>query len=439
MNAFHRGIGGALCVGLIGGVAWAGDLNPPPGPVNPTDDVVLNAQAILLPYVITQPGAYRLTSNFVGSPTDGIQIQSDDVWLDLGGFTLDGAGALGDGIVLQGPFHSVTILNGSVINWGDDGIDLALGSDCRVMNVDVRNNFAEGIEANRSEIIDCMALANGFDGIVALDHSIVERCRATTNGMTGIRVDNGSKVADCVASLNGSTGIDAFLQCIVLDCTASDNTNGPGIIAGENSKVADCVSSRNFDGIVAFIGGIVIDSVAAENGNTGVFADLGCVIDNCKATRNTDGFVGLIGTSLLECSAIENLQYGFYVDSGVTIRDCNASLNSLAPPSGAGAAGIWVGSECEIVGNHVWQTQFQGSFGIEVTGIFNRVSDNDSKSNFTNYQFQGTATNNTVFGNSATNPLNGPAFNYVILGFPNDVAPVTTAAAGASRLDNIAY
>ena len=439
MNAARAGVGGMAALLIASSAVFAGDLNPPPGPVNPTDDVVLNAQAIALPYMINQPGAYRLTSNFVGSPTDGIQIMSDDVWLDLGGFTLDGAGALGDGIVMMGPFHNVTILNGTVKNWGDDGIDLAQGSDNRIINVSVENNLNEGIEANRTEILDCMTLG-GNNGIMSLDHSLVVRCRVTSAGTTGISVDNGSKVENCTVQFSGQDGIFAFMQCLVIECTSSNNGQagfGVGIIAGENSKIANCVVARNIDGIVNFIGGLIVDCVSTENQSIGIFTDVGGMITNCKASRNLDGFHGLFGAKIVECTAFENQNWGFFVDQGTTVRECNAGFNLTT--------GIYAGDLCEIENNHVYQNG-GGSAGPGVAGIevFNnlpvnggtRVSNNDVRDNPTNY-FCTTLGPNTFFGNTST--VAGPGGHFAIAP-GNDVAPIAPGAAfAASRVDNIVY
>src|SRR5262245_4805347 len=86
----------AAAAGLI-----AGPLNPPPGPVASTyktlgevePRIAVNAvntpgdaQAV---FKITQPGSYYLTGNIAGvSGKSTIQIASDHVALDLGGFAI---------------------------------------------------------------------------------------------------------------------------------------------------------------------------------------------------------------------------------------------------------------------------------------------------------------------------------------------------------------
>ena len=76
-----------VLIGAAGGLllaysVQAGNLNPPPGPIQATDRIRLDAQQISLPHTISQPGSYVLTSNFVATiASSGFRIDSDDVTL----------------------------------------------------------------------------------------------------------------------------------------------------------------------------------------------------------------------------------------------------------------------------------------------------------------------------------------------------------------------
>src|SRR3989304_4869431 len=84
-------------VALVLAVFWflrpvsAGDLNPPPGPITPTQRTPIGANttpgdADSL-FMITQPGSYYLTGNIIGvSGKFGIEINASGVTLDLMGF-----------------------------------------------------------------------------------------------------------------------------------------------------------------------------------------------------------------------------------------------------------------------------------------------------------------------------------------------------------------
>ena len=70
----------------------------PPGPPGPTMKTLGQIEPRLpisaLPFTISSPGAYYVTTNLTGvTNAQGILIQSDDVTLDLSGFTLTGVAA----------------------------------------------------------------------------------------------------------------------------------------------------------------------------------------------------------------------------------------------------------------------------------------------------------------------------------------------------------
>jgi len=135
----------------------------------------------------------------------------------------------------------------------------------------------------------------------------------------------------------------------------------------------------------------------------------------------------------VECTAQENANIGIFCDFGCVVRDCNVTMNFLT--------GIHCVNQSEVVGNHCQSNaggvQGAGTANIEVIGSANRISDNDCKDAPSNYLLTIGATGNTVFANSATLP--GPGGNYALLGFPNDVAPIVTAATAGTAYDNIAY
>src|SRR3990172_7801801 len=88
-----------LVAATVATILWvsAGDLNPPPGPITPTQRTPIGASttpgdADSL-FKITSPGSYYLTGNItgVGAPSmNGIEIAASGVKLDLMGFDLVG-------------------------------------------------------------------------------------------------------------------------------------------------------------------------------------------------------------------------------------------------------------------------------------------------------------------------------------------------------------
>ncbi len=130
----------------------------------------------------TAGGYYYVTRALsAGAGQSGITICCSNTTIDLGGFTITGAGPgmnPGDGISNAGA-RNIVIQNGAVRSW-TNGINLG-GT-----------------------------------------YSRVERIHALSNTDDGIRIGAGSEVSDCVVSLNGGYGINANVVTI-RNCTLSEN------------------------------------------------------------------------------------------------------------------------------------------------------------------------------------------------------------------------
>lgn len=201
---------GLAAVALYASESFGGDLNPPPGPIQPTNRVQLSQQAITLPYTINQSGSYVLTSSLTGiSGENGIIIAADNVTIDLNGFSLIGVEGSGHGITGQsGAERNVTIRNGVVRNWGGSGV----------------YNLGWGIAVS-----DVHASDNGGYGIGVGDNVIITRCTAHSNGgFAGIAVAYRGRITDCVSRDNSGHGFEAAAATILSGNVAAWN-QGDGI------------------------------------------------------------------------------------------------------------------------------------------------------------------------------------------------------------------
>lgn len=386
MNARNRCVGCVFVMsGLaIAGSAWGGSLAPPPGPIQSTSRTTLSQTLTPLPYTITQPGSYVLTSNLVGSAAaDGIMIAAQDVTIDLNGFVIDGAGATGNGNVLALPVPNVTVKNGSVRGWGNTGVQLEAGLG------------SSGYHVEGLTVQDC---GTG----IQLSFGTVERCTVQQNQFTGL-VARRSVVEHCIAYQNGADGIDLLETSKARDCTSSENQS-LGMLVGISSEAEGCTAQANT------AGGFIVDGAGIARG--------------CIASGNTNDGFQVIGAQAIECSSEGSANDGFFVDGGV-VRQCKAVANQND--------GIEALDNALIVDN---QSTFNTGYGIATMGTNTRVSGNSCHRNTgDNFYLNGSV--NSIYSNSATLSLAG--VNYNLVTPLNDVAPISSAAAATSPVGNISY
>ena len=224
-----------------------------------------------LPYIITNAGSYYLTGNLTGIPgTNGIIVLTNNVTIDLNGFTLSGVVGSGDGINVGndgdlGSFATTnfTVINGVVQRWGRHGIHAGETYSGRFEQLQVTANVNYGIVAGKNSIVlRCAAQSNGGTGIgTDGPRTLLDSCVAFANGWDGIRLGNGSRAVNCISGQNSQSGFLAFTESTVLNSTAQNNGNS-GIALGINSvALHNTCTGNNQDniaseaGISAFYGG----------------------------------------------------------------------------------------------------------------------------------------------------------------------------------------
>jgi len=284
-----------------GGLVFAGPINPPAGPAASTYKTLTEVEpriAINLTntpgdadslFKITQRGSYYLTGNTTGVVgKHGIEIAASGVTLDLMGFDLSGIPAMGafDGVsATVNSLTNITIRNGSVRAWGDEGVDLGTFSSINSAVIDVRasNNTDNGIlTGSFSTITGCTAYQNAGNGISTFSGSTISNCTASQNTANGISALNGSTITGCTAFNNTGNGISTSDACTITGCTAYQNT-GNGISTFSGSTISNCTASFN-------------------NGN-GISAFQGCTISNCTAQFNTRDGIRVISDCLVLANA----------------------------------------------------------------------------------------------------------------------------------------
>jgi hypothetical protein len=264
-----------LLVAVFAGEVRGGPLDPP-GPPGSTDSVRLPGTPITtLPFTITTRGNYYVTRDLAGTATrPGITINSSNVTLDLGGFTLFGLGAASgtlDGVSITTTVRqNLTIRNGTISGWGGDGINAqGIGQEVLIEDLHVSDNGGDGIVVSSgANVHDCTVADNGGSGILVGQRSVIQDCTSFNNTSRGIVVGDYSTVESCVANGNGLHGIEAGPATVIRACTATQN-GASGMVVGLTVSVLDSIAYFNaHDGIIG--GALIRGNSVRANGGDGI-------------------------------------------------------------------------------------------------------------------------------------------------------------------------
>ena len=367
----------------------AGPITPPPGPVASTHKTLTEIEpriainATNTPgdgdslYKITQPGSYYLTGNITGVVgKHGIEIAASGVTLDLNGFDLVGVTGMGafDGVNSLGiGFTNITVMNGSIRNWGGDGLELAtVGQQiCRVQGVLASGNAGRGIAISSGSVAACSALSNTGVGIEIGTAASVSGCVARANNGGGFLSADATSFVDCTAFQNQGAGFSCANACTFMRCISRGNL-GSGFFGAAGCTLNDCSASANGgDGIRFTDASSITHCTTLQNSLSGFKVDSAATLAHCTARLNSlDGIVAANICVITECSVSENNRRGIDVNFSSTITGCAALANR--------EDGIRTSSYCFILNN---LTRANGAIadgaGVRVTGNANRIEGNN--------------------------------------------------------------
>ena len=259
-----------------------GSLTPPGAPA-PTmkslDQVEPRTPISTLPFTITAAGSYYLTANLTGvAGTNGITLTANDTTLDLNGFALVGVAGSLSGIRVSGTHTNIGILNGTVRNWGANGVDASTAIQSLFEKVRATDNGFSGILGGSGSVIrDCLATGNntangGSQYGIQANRATIIGCvfNNNLNGAQGFSGVGGANVIiNCVASGNSDDGIFTGFNSLVVACNASGN-GSRGIRGGDESTIKDCVVYFNTsDGIIVSLKSVVSGNMCENNGSGG--------------------------------------------------------------------------------------------------------------------------------------------------------------------------
>lgn len=300
---------------------------------------------------ITQPGSYYLTTNLTGvAAKHGIEIAASGVTLDLMGFELAGGVTNSlDGVRVSVTTTNIAVRNGSVRNWGGNG---------------VHADFAKN-----GQYHDLRLSANGGRGLICGDGSAVVKCTAQSNGGDGIYAGDSGAISGCTAQDNqGTHGIHGGIGSTISVCTAQGNQVTYGIFGNIGSTISGCAAYAN---------------VGTGSISYGIYGTSGITIIACVSRSNSN--TNSPGTS--------SHGIGIFAGGASTVKDCSASFNR--------GDGIRVSNDSLVEGNTCNLNGNSGvGAGIHVTSIDNRIEGNNSTDN--DLGFDVDVAGNLIIRNSAS-------------------------------------
>ncbi len=287
-----------------------------------------------LPYNITTPGSYYVTDNLTGAI--GINISSSHVTIDLNGYALRGTtGNSSEGIEVTVATSNITIRNGSVTNWGKEGIKAVSASTSSFSQLQILSNGWDGIATGNNNLISfVVAGSNGFDGIDMGTSASLQYCTASNNLNDGIEADAGATLVQCTARDNAQVGIRATGSSSITACSAIDN-NSQGFSCGPGSLVKESIATNNtLSGFYLFTGAIASHNISRSNNGHGFEWLNDCTLESNNASLNAlSGFYTTFTGGKLDLNqSSSNTQHGYFIQNagGCLIIRNTASGNGVS-------------------------------------------------------------------------------------------------------------
>ncbi|HBG26148.1 MAG: hypothetical protein A2Y10_08245 [Planctomycetes bacterium GWF2_41_51] len=279
-------------------------------------------------YVISESGSYYLTANINADPNkNGIEITCDNVTVDLKGFSINGAGrsvgSTGTGIYAC-DMNQVTIQNGFIGHFRDDGINASTGMTLTVENVAVE---------------DCMYGIRGGDNCIMLN------CKIYNIQGVGILVQ--TLIAENCISASNEYGIWVGGKGVITNCLTYDNNLHGILVTGSGSTIAGCTSYNNADLGIKLQGD-------------------GCTVSNNTVYNNTNGGIQGANRSYIHHNSVNNSATGIKATSTDNVIEFNLVSNCTEGLNLFGSGNLYLNNRLSNTTNYVNATgDIDGGGNIE--------------------------------------------------------------------------
>jgi hypothetical protein len=235
----------SVCTALLAAGLWCGVAHAVDGviEINQAKAMaggVTPGDAPGFPVTIDTSGSYRLTSNLTlpDTATGAIEISTDNVDLDLNGFTILGPATCT--ATISGSF--LTAVDCDPAPAGGYGILAAGQRQIGVHDGIVRGVGGPAVAIGEGRIHDISAIQNGGRGVDVSQYSIIRDVRAELNDGAGINLSGGI-IDGAVVTRSDGNGVQVG-NAIVRNVYAGLNADA-GIWAGQGTQVHHCVITKN--------------------------------------------------------------------------------------------------------------------------------------------------------------------------------------------------
>jgi parallel beta-helix repeat protein len=364
-------------------------------------------------FIINRAGSYYLTTNLmVVSSQYAISIQTNNVTLDLNGFTIDGISNTSPnsmGIYVPFAQTDIAIRNGIVSDWPIDGIYAFHASNCQFEHLRLYNDSQQGLYAGTNCVInDCVAQRDGT-GIIGENNCNVTHCNFLGNFGQGLELGDNCIITSCMAQGNFASGFYVGNGCVISDCSSVTNTHVAGMVGGDNCTLSGCTVLSNI-GFGLTLGSECVVNGCTVNFNTGVGISsagassgfYGLIVKNCSVCQNSlDGIDSGTGSLVQDCVILGNATNGVSVAGHSCITGCIVK--------DSGGDGIVVPSSCLVANNTVMGNKGNGIHAVSTGGggYANRIDGNHVRDNGTGIKLDLSSASNIVIRNTAGNNTAG--------------------------------
>ncbi len=276
-------------------------------------------RASSLPLTITTPERYFLAENIdYAGTTDAITISTDNVFLDLNGYTLNYTGVTAsiDGVMISASTN-VQVVNGAISNFTADGINATGGGHLVFAHLNISNTTGDGLQTGgRTVVINNVTTSNCNVLTVGTANAWIKNCSILNAPGTGIFVSSGDNtyISDCIIKQSGPNGIatTGTINNFVLQRSIVMGSGSFGIQTNIGASVS---------------GWIILDSIFTANGNNGLNYDH----DEAIIMRNTSSGNGSDGFCLTAMNSPTNNYFAFNTaveNSGMNFREGGPNPNA---------------------------------------------------------------------------------------------------------------